>query len=145
MHMPDNPAYKPDPSHVYKVVFEVTQASKAPATVNGALDHVARTVNLYVAAGVPLKNLKFVAVIGGAATPTALDDTHYQAKFGTSNPNLRLIHELEQAGVDVVVCGQAVPEHDYDYGWIDSRIKVALSQLTTITVLQQEGYALMPL
>jgi intracellular sulfur oxidation DsrE/DsrF family protein len=93
---------------------------------------------------VPLKNLKFVVIVGGAAKPAALDDTHYQAKFGSSNLNLRLIHELEQVGVDVAVCGRAVSEHNYDYGWIDSKIKVALSELSTVTMLQQEAYALLP-
>jgi intracellular sulfur oxidation DsrE/DsrF family protein len=144
MHMPDNPAYMPNPSHIYKIVFAVTQASKTPSDVNGALDHVARTVNLYVAAGVPLKNLKFVVIVGGAAAPAALDDAHYREKFGIPNPNLQLISELEQAGVHVAVCGQAVPEHHFDYNWIDPKIKVALSELTTVTVLQQQGYALLP-
>lgn len=111
--------------------------------MNGAFDHVARTVNLYVAAGVPLKHLSFVAIVSGAATP--LDDAHYRAKFGVPNPNLPLIDELRQAGVDVAICGQAVAEHDFDYQWIDHKVTLALSGLTTVSVLEQRGYALLPL
>jgi hypothetical protein len=67
-YLPDS-AYRPQADQTYRIVFSVTQDAKAPATVNAALDHVARTVNLYAAAGVPLSHLKFVAIISGGATP----------------------------------------------------------------------------
>jgi intracellular sulfur oxidation DsrE/DsrF family protein len=47
--------------------------------------------------------------------------------------------------VDVAVCGQAVAEHDYAYDAVDSHVTLALSALTTVTVLEQKGYALLPL
>ena len=109
------------------------------------VERVARTVNLYVNAGVPLQHLKFVAVAHGAATSIALDEAHYREQYGTANPNLPVIEELRKAGVDIAVCGQAVAEHHYAYEWIDSRVTLALSALTTIMDLQQQGYALTPL
>lgn len=138
-------AYQPKPSAVYRVVFGLTQASAKPDQVNPALERVARTVNLYASAGVPLGHLKFVAVAYGPATALALDDEHYRAQFGTANPNLPAIRELRKAGVDVAVCGQAVLEHRYESAWVAKDVTVALSALTTITSLQQQGYALMPL
>ena len=138
-------AYKPDKSRTYKIVFALTRGAKAADGLNPSLDRVARTVNLYVASGVPLSHLKFVAVANGEATAFALDDTHYRAKFGTANPNLPLIVELRRAGIDVAVCGQAVAENQYDYSWIDESVTLSLSTLTTVTTLQQQGYALMPL
>jgi intracellular sulfur oxidation DsrE/DsrF family protein len=143
-YLPDS-AFRPRPGHTYKVVFAMTQDAKDPAKVNPALDHVARTVNLYVAAGVPLAKLKFVAIAYGAATPLALDNAHYQAAYGMPNPNLPLIAELKKAGVTVAVCGQAVAEHHFGYDWIDADVTLALSGLTTVTTLEQQGYALMPL
>ncbi|CAB3774140.1 DsrE family protein [Paraburkholderia humisilvae] len=141
--LPDS-AFKPEPGHTYKVVFALTQDAKNPRKVNPALDHVARTVNLYVEAGVPLKDLTFVAVAYGAATPLALDNAHYRAKYGVPNPNLPLIEKLKAAGVTVAVCGQAVAEHHFQYEWIDKDVTLALSGLTTVTTLEQQGYALMP-
>lgn len=138
-------AYQPKPSAVYRVVFGLTQASAKPDQVNPSLERVARTVNLYAAAGVPLDHLKFVAVAYGPATMLVLDDEHYRAQFGVANPNLPVIHELRKAGVDVAVCGQAVLEHRYESGWVAKDVTHALSALTTITSLQQQGYALMPL
>ncbi|XUW93208.1 DsrE family protein (plasmid) [Burkholderia sp. M6-3] len=145
MHYLPDSAFKPQPGHTYKVVFALTEAAAQPDKVNPALDRVARTVNLYVASGVPLAKLKFIAVAYGAATPIALDNAHYQAAFGVANPNLPLIAELKKAGVTIAVCGQAVAEHHFLYNWIDRDIKVALSGLTTVTTLQQQGYALMQL
>jgi intracellular sulfur oxidation DsrE/DsrF family protein len=143
-YLPDA-AFKPDAKRSYKIVFSLTQASASPDQVNPALNHVARAVNLYVAAGVPLSHLKLVAIAYGAATPLALDDAHYRATFGVPNPNLPLIAELKQAGVTVAVCGQAVAEHHFDYGWIANDVTLALSGLTTVTTLESSGYVLMPL
>ena len=145
IHYLTNAAYKPDPKQTYRIVFAVTQGAKSPGDVNASLDHVARTVNLYVAAGVPLDHLKFVAITYGPATPLALDDAQYRAKFGVANPNLPLIAELRKAGVDVAVCAQAVAEHDFQYDWVDKRVTLALSGLTTVTTLEHQGYDLMQL
>ncbi len=138
-------AYQPDPRSTYKVVFAMTAASKNPQDVNPAIERVARAVNLYASAGVPLSHLKFVAVAFGGATSIALDDAHYKEAYGVANPNLPVIARLREVGVDVVVCGQAVAEHKYQNDWIDSNVTVALSALTTITALEQQGYSLMPL
>jgi len=138
-------AYQPNAHATYKVVFAMTAASKTPQDINPAIERVARAVNLYVSAGVPLSHLKFVAVAYGAATSIALDDVHYKAAFSVANPNLPLIARLRKAGIDVAVCGQAVLEHNYQYEWIDPSVTVALSAITTITSLEQEGYSLLPL
>ncbi|WP_322012803.1 DsrE family protein [Paraburkholderia sp. J12] len=145
MHYLPDAAFKPEADHTYKIVFALTQGPKTPDAVNPALDHVARTVNLYAAAGVPLSHLKFVAVAYGAATPLVLDDAHYRAAYGVANPNLPLIAELKKAGVTVAVCGQAVAEHHFSYDSIASDVTLALSGLTTVTTLESQGYVLMPL
>ncbi|MGH8266237.1 MAG: DsrE family protein [Steroidobacteraceae bacterium] len=145
MHPLPKAAYQPDPRQTYRVVFAMTVASKGADQVNPAVERVARSVNLYVSAGVPVSHLKFVAIAYGAATSVALDDAHYKSAYGVANPNLPVIAALRKAGVDVAVCGQAVLEHNYRYEWIDRSVTVALSALTTITALEQQGYQLMPL
>lgn len=145
MHPLPDAAYQPDRTATYKVVFAMTRGSDDPGQVNPALQRVARTVNLYAGAGVPLEHMKFVAIASGAATAMVLDDAHYKEQYGVSNPNLPVIRELRKDGIDVAVCGQAVAEHDYQYDWVDGDVTMALSALTTITELQQKGYALMPL
>jgi intracellular sulfur oxidation DsrE/DsrF family protein len=138
-------AYRPEAGKTYHVVFGMTMAAKTPQDINPALERVARAVNLYASAGVPLEHLKFVAVAYGPATPLALNNAQYKAAFGVDNPNLPLIARLRKAGIDVAVCGQAVAEHDYPYEWVDSSVTLALSAITTITTLEQSGYSLMQL
>ncbi len=145
IHALPQAAYQPDPTATYKIVFNLTREAKQPSQINPALERVARTVNLYTHAGVPLDHLKFVAIASGGATAAVLKDAQYQKQFGVANPNLAVIAELRKAGVDVAVCGQAIAERHYEYDWVDQRVTLALSALTTVTELQQKGYALMPL
>lgn len=141
--MPDA-AYQPDPHATYKVVFSLSHFGDKPTEVSSSLEHVARAVNLYVNAGVPLSHLKFVAIAAGPATPIVLNDEQYRKIYGVVNPNLAVIAQLRKAGIDVAVCAQAMAEHHFDYGWQDSHVTLALSGLTTVINLQQQGYALMP-
>jgi intracellular sulfur oxidation DsrE/DsrF family protein len=145
MHPLPKAAYQPQKNETYKVVFAVTMAGSKPAELSPSLDRVARAVNLYASAGVPLNHLKFVAVMYGAATDAALDNEHYRQKYNADNPNLDVIRKLRSAGVDVAVCGQAAAEHQDQYDWIAPEVTLSLSALTTITTLENEGYALMPL
>ncbi|WEN15655.1 DsrE family protein [Rhodanobacter sp. AS-Z3] len=144
IHPMPQAAYQPDRQATYKVVFSLSKPGAKPTEVSPSLDHVARAINLYVNAGVPLSHLKFVAIAAGPATPIVLNDEQYRAKYGVANPNLPLIAQLRKAGVDVAVCAQAVAEHDFRYDWVDQQVTVALSGLTTIIDLQQQGYALSP-
>ncbi|HWU67627.1 MAG TPA: hypothetical protein VN046_02020 [Stenotrophobium sp.] len=145
MHPLPHAAYQPQANQIYRIVFAVTKAGGKPDEVSPSLERVARTVNLYASAGVPLDHLKFVAVMAGAATRAALDDAHYRQQFGVGNPDLEVIGKLRAAGVDVAVCGQAIAEHHFRYDWISSQVTLALSALTTISTLEAQGYVLLPL
>ena len=145
MHPLPNAVFQPDKATIYKVVFSVTRAPKGKVDPDGGLEPVARAVNVFASAGVPLDHLKFVAIIHGGATPMVLDNAHYKKQFGVDNPNLKVIRELNAAGVEIVVCGQAVAGFGYQYGWVQPDVKVALSALSTLIILQHQGYALVPL
>jgi intracellular sulfur oxidation DsrE/DsrF family protein len=138
-------AYQPQQQETYNVVFSITKAADTPAAINPSLEHVARTVNLYTCAGVPLSHLRFVAVIYDQAIDAALDDEHYHQKYGVDNPNLALIRTLRNAGIDVAVSGETIADHQEQSQWIVPQVTLALSGLTTITNLEHQGYVLMPL
>ncbi|MBM7128986.1 DsrE family protein [Dyella mobilis] len=142
IHLLPRSAYQPPPDRVYHVVFAISAKSSEPGIVNPSLEQVARAVNLYVASGVTVEQLRFVAIAYGTATPITLNDLQHEAIFGMKNPNLPLIEELGDAGVDVAVCGQSVAIHNYGFDWIDGSVTIALSAVTTISSLQQKGYAL---
>lgn len=141
IHYDADVAYKPAPGESHKIVFQITKAENSPADPNLGLERVARVVNLYVASGIPADQLKFVVSVTGDGTPAMLTNDHYKKMFGIDNPNLKLISELRQKGVDVSVCDQSVAFHHFQKGWIDKSVTHALSSPTTVSTLENQGYA----
>lgn len=133
---------RPNPGTTYKALFDVTH-SKSIDTLNGSLDHVARAVNVFAAAKVPEDHRKFVVIIHGPATAIALDNKAFEAKFGHPNPDLKVIDELHKAGVQLMVCGNALADNNFNPSEVNPKIKVALSALSTLIIQEDQGYALM--
>ena len=141
IHYDRNAAFQPVSDLSNKIVFRVGQGGDHPALPNPALEKVAQVVNLYVAAGVAADKLSFVVAVNGGATPAMLDNAHYQKIYGTDNPNLRLISALQSQGVKVSICDQAIAWHHYKKDWVADSVIHTPSALTTITTLQNRGYA----
>ncbi|MEN4769447.1 DsrE family protein [Duffyella gerundensis] len=141
IHYENDAAYKPVPGLSNKIVFQITRSDGAMTDPNLGLERVARVVNLYIAAGVPKEQLKFVVSVTGDATPALLTDDHFHKLYGVNNPNLKLIQELNAMGVVVSVCDQSVAFHHYPNNWIDKSVVHALSSPTTVSTLENQGYA----
>ncbi|RPE02250.1 sulfur reduction protein DsrE [Candidatus Pantoea deserta] len=141
IHYESDAAFKPVAGLSNKIVFQITRSDGAMTDVNLGLERVARVVNLYVASGVPADQLKFVVSVTGDATPAMLDNAHFKQFYGVDNPNLKLIGELDKLGVKVSVCDQSVAFHHYPNDWIDKSVVHALSSPTTVSTLQNQGYA----
>ena len=131
---------QPNKNTQYKAVFDVT-SNKTSKGVNAPLFHVARAVNVFASAGVPLKNLHFVAVIHGAATNIVLDNAQYKKRYGKDNPNLKLIARLKAAGVKVEVCGQALADLHFKHAWVAKDVTITLSALSDNIIYGNKGYA----
>jgi intracellular sulfur oxidation DsrE/DsrF family protein len=136
-------AFQPDSTRRYKLVFKVSDAASNPSDLNPALNEVARVINLYARAGVPASQVEAVVAVNGGATPALLDEPHYRKLFNTANPNLGLIRALDAAGVKVTLCSQALAWHHYDPSWVATPVIRTPSALTTLTTLQNQGYALL--
>ena len=137
------PATSPQPSRykIYKVIFDLTSAGDA-GKVNPGLEAVAQAVNAFASAGVAKKNLKFVVVIHGAATPIVIESGGYNTRFHVANPNSDLISQLTAAGVQLLVDGQALIKHQIEGGEVNSKIEETLSAPTTLVIYQEHGYQL---
>ena len=128
-----------------KVVFDVT-ADAAASDVNKGLDRAARLLNLYGAANLRSSDLRMVIVLHGEATKTVLNDAAYQRRFGTpQNPNLPLLRQLQQHGVEVLVCGQALNYKGIADPEVADGIPVAAAAMTTVINKQMDGWAYLPL
>lgn len=127
-----------------KVVFDATAEAK-PSDVNKALDRVARLLNLYGATGLKAQDVKITIVLHGDATKAVLNDAAYQARFQIErNPNLPLIRDLQNAGVEVLVCGQALNYKGFADNEVTDGIPIAAAALTVVINKQTDGYSYVP-
>ena len=127
-----------------KVVFDVTADAK-PGEVNRGLEHVARLLNLYGAAGLTARDVKIAVVFHGEADKAVLSDAAYAARFkAAANPNLPLIRDLKKAGVEVFVCGQSLHDRGFKAEEVAEDVPVADSAMLVLVNKQTDGYAYIP-
>jgi uncharacterized protein (TIGR01244 family) len=134
----------PSADREHRLVIDASAGESTDSGINRRFETAARAVNLYALAGVPADKLKIAMVIHGKATPSVLSDASFQAHFGKPNPNAALMTELHKAGVQFLVCGQAMTHAGYSAGEIRSDVQVALSAMTALEDLQAAGYSLIP-
>jgi len=128
-----------------KIVFDVTADAK-PSDVNKGLDRAARLLNLYGAAGLKASDIQIVIVLHGEATMSALSDEFYQPRFNVErNPNLPLIRELQKAGVEFFVCGQALNYKGFPESAVAKDLSIADAALTVIVNRQTDGFGYLPI
>ncbi len=127
-----------------KVVFDVTADAK-PADVNKGLDRAARMLNLYGVAGLKAQDVQITIVLHGEATKSVLNDAACKQRFQVEqNPNLPLIRTLQQAGVEVLVCGQALNYKGFPDDEVADGVPIAAAALTVVVNRQTDGYSYVP-
>lgn len=128
-----------------KVVLDVTSEAKKPDEVNKGLDRAARLLNLYGSAGLKVSDIRLTVVLHGEATKSVLSNEAWESRWQTKgNPNLPLIRLLRQAGVEVIVCGQALSYKKIERSEVASDIPVAAAALTVLLNRQTDGFAYVP-
>ena len=141
--IPDATAMR-DGGEPYRVVFNVTQGQPGDGRVSNGLALVALFVNLLALSGMDPAASNLVAVVHAGATSAVVGDAAYRQRHGTPNPNAELIRQLEDSGVEVVVCGQALAGAGYPVNAVLDPVDVSISAMTEIAWRQLDGYALMP-
>lgn len=124
-----------------KVVFDVTAEPKTASEVNRGLDRAARLLNLYGISGLKASDVQVTVVLHGEATRSVLTDEAWATRYETSeNPNLPLIQSLRAAGVEVIVCGQALSYKKIRREEVSEAIPVAVAAMTVLLNRQADGY-----
>jgi len=104
------------------------------------LGTMARYLNMHAKHGVPRENLRVAGVVHGGASWALLDDEHYRAEHGVDNPNKEMIAEIIASGGQVILCGQTAGARGITKDQLLPGVQLALSAMTALTVLQQDGY-----
>ena len=139
-----NPTEIPDPALDYKLLFEITAKNPDSLSkeINQSFDEVARILNLHFASGIPANKIIPVIVIHGPGLEAVSSNDVYQKKHKIDNPNLKLIHDFENAGAKIIVCGQAMEFFEYKKEDLLPEIKISLTAKTVLSRYQLEGYVL---
>lgn len=139
-----NPDVPTPVAHTFRAVFEVAQTPDSADQVNVSFNSAARFLNMHAQAGVPREHVHVALVVHGPAGKDLLDNAHYRERFGVDNPNLPLLDELARAGVKIILCGQTAAARDLPRDELAPSVDVALSAMTALVILQDQGYRLIP-
>ena len=130
----------PDPKTDYKVVFSVAAVVK-PDEIHPMLKTIGLYLNTLAHNGVPADHRHIAAVFHQGGGDAVLANDVYKARHdGTNNPNIALLHELKQAGVELRVCGQGLLGKKLDPKDVLPDVQVDLWAMTTMVNLQLRGY-----
>lgn len=125
-----------------KLVMDVTVDTAKPEDVNKGLDRAARVLNLYGLHELKASDVQITVVLHGDSTKAVLTNSAWESQFHVaSNPNLKLIEALQSAGVEVVVCGQALSNKKIAPENVAPNIPVATAAFSVLMNRQAKGYA----
>ena len=128
-----------------KALFEITAGGGDTVNVNAQMVTMARFFNIHVRNGVTERRLKAAAVFHGQGWTALLSDSAFAARFGGKpNPSRKLVEELLQHGVQLVLCGQTAGARSIRRDELLPGVTVSVSAMTAFIALQNDGYRVIP-
>lgn len=138
----ENPDFKVDPTKTYKAVFDIMNSPDSHEAVNTSIETAARFLNMHAQSGVPAENLKVAVVVHNKASKDVISNEAYQKKYGTKNPNTELIKALQDAGGQIIFCGQSSVSRGFPREDLIEGVQLSLSAMTALIQLQDDNYRL---
>jgi intracellular sulfur oxidation DsrE/DsrF family protein len=91
--------------------------------------------------GVARSNVKLAIIVHGTATPSLLNNAAYKTRTGADNASIALLTALHEAGVQIIVCGQALINRNVPRDQLLPFVKVATTATSAHGILAAQGYA----
>ncbi len=136
-----SPTFPADKSLTYRIAWNVTGAPEKPAEIAAGFRRPANFLTMTDAEGVPRSQVHLALIVYGPATKSLLLNEHYKTATGTDNASIPLLEALNQAGVQVIVCGQALAHLKIERQQLLPFVKVATSASMARATLAAQGYA----
>jgi intracellular sulfur oxidation DsrE/DsrF family protein len=131
---------RPDPNIDYKVVFSVSAQVKDDE-VHPTLKMIGLFLNTLARNGVPANRRHLAAMFHQGGGDAVFSNEVYKARHnGVDNPNIAVLTELHEAGVELRVCGQGLLGKQVDPSQLLPGVKADLWALVTMVNLQARGY-----
>lgn len=135
-----DPSFPAPHDLVYKMAWHVTEAPESPNGLAAGFRNPAVVMRLLDVNGVPRSNVKLAVIVHGTATPSLLNNAAYRARTGADNGSLALLTALHEAGVQVIVCGQALINRNVPRDQLLPFVKVATTATSAHAILHAQGY-----
>ena len=142
-HRIDKPEHAAPKGLTYRVSWDVTVGPEKPDSVTAGFRVPANFLMMTDSSGIPRKNVHLAVIVHGTATKSLLQNDAYRAATGVDNPNIALLEALHGAGVDVIVCGQALINRKVPRDKLLPFVKTTISATLARAVLAAQGYATM--
>ncbi|WP_343486198.1 DsrE family protein [Allomuricauda sp. d1] len=137
-----NPDYDIAPNTEFKVVFDIMNSPEDHSARSSTIETAARFLNMHAQSGMALEKMKVVLVVHNKASKDIITNAAYQKRYGVDNPNADMVNQLMDAGVEVIFCGQSSLSRDFPKQELLPDVQLALSAMTALIQLQNEGYRL---
>ena len=131
---------RPSPATDYKVVFSVSAQVKE-TEVHPTLKMIGLYLNTLAQNGVPANHRHIAAMFHQGGGDAVFSNEVYKARHnGADNPNIAVLKELHEAGVEMRVCGQGLLGKKVDPSQLLPGVQADLWALVTMVNLQARGY-----
>ena len=131
---------RPDPNIDYKVVFTV-YAQVKESDVHPTLKAIGLYLNTLANNGVPAKRRHITAMFAQGGGDAVFSNDLYKARHnGIDNPNIAVLKELHEAGVELHVCGQGLLGKKVSPSQLLPGVQADLWAMVTMVNLQSRGY-----
>lgn len=128
----------------YKVSWDVTTGPTDAAEPVAGFRRPASLLRQLDQQGVPRRNVKLAIIVHGTATRSLLNNAAYKAATGKDNASIAMLQALNEAGVQIIVCGQALINRNVPRAELLPFVKVASSATAARAILAAQGYATWP-
>ncbi len=135
------PTFPAPTTLTYKISWDVTNGPNDPADLVQGFRRPAGFLRQMDQQGVPRANIKLAIIVHGTATRSLLTNAAYKAQTGKDNASIALLEALHEAGVQIIVCGQALINRNVPRAELLPFVKVASSATAARAILAAQGYA----
>lgn len=125
---------------VYRAVWDASKGTDQPNQVDPVFLSVASFLVMAEEAGVPRGNVQLALVVHGNSARHLLQNEAYRGMTGADNPNIPILEALHARGVQIIICGQSIPNRKLPADKLLPFVKVSLSAGFAHVTLHSQGY-----
>lgn len=127
----------------YRIAWGVNVGPEKPDSVVPGFRAPANFLYVGDANGVPRANVNLAIVVWGTATHSLLTNEAYRAAKGADNASIPLLQALNDAGVQIIVCGEALINRKIDRRGLLPFVKIAPTATMALATLHAQGFAVL--